>query len=286
MFNDELYEGAADIDESEVGDECDEDCSLFSQIYDQPQRSVPTTSAVLNDRVVANGPAQQRAVVDFSDTSGPVNKISNKMEIPNVCTGFKGPEAPRRQVEFPSANQLKLDRILPLEKIEREALAIEAKNAAEFKESWNQSLKDLGLEKSPVGPLMKEIGEQLASGKLDAEKLQKLMKDVKFSEEELRSVKRLLRAFNDDLVEEYGIYLNLNFVGNKGNIGVGSITVAEAGGAHQFNTSMTITNEGEKSFQSKFTAGHAGPIVGELTEAKAVNNLRNHFINGRRNPLP
>lgn len=285
MFNDELYEGVADIDESEADDEGAECCNLFCQIYDQPQRSVPSTGTVMNDRIVTSGSAQQRSVVDFSDISGPVNKITNKMEIPNVCTGFKGPEAPRRQVEFPS-NDLKIDRIIPVEKNEREAFAIEAKSAAEFKESWNQSLADLGLEKSPVGPLMKEIGEQLASGKLDADKLQTLMKDVKFSEEELRGVKRLLRAFNDDLVEEYGIYLNLNFVGNKGNISVGSITVAEAGGAHQFNTSMTITKEGEKSFQSKFTAGHAGPIVGELTEAKAVNNLRAHFINGRRNPLP
>lgn len=286
MFNDELYEGAAAIDETESDDDCDEGGNLFSQIYDQPQRSVPTTSAVMKDRVVANGPVQERSVLDFTDTSGPVNKISNKMDIPNVCTGFKGPDAPRRQVEFPTADQLKFDRILPLEKIEREALAIEAKNAAEFKESWNQSLKDLGLEKTPVGPLMKEIGEQLASGKLDAEKLQKLMKGVSFSEEELRSVKRLLRAFNDDLVEDCGIYLNLSFVGNKGNISVGSITVSEAGGAHQFNTSMTVTNEGVKSFRSEFIAGHAGPIVGKPSEAKAVDTLRGHFINGRRNPLP
>lgn len=326
MFDNEQFEDVVDLNETEDNDD-EEVCSLFCQTFDlqkksaapdkkfdaddfvpvrggdkielikakslesyrdwqqqQSPRTVPSNS-VLKDRIINNAAQHERSITDFSDTSGPVNKIPERPG--NVCTGFKGPELPHRQVEFPS-NELKeqKDRVIPNEKNEREALAIEAKNIAAFKESWHQSVKDLGLDKTAVGPLMNEIGEQLAAGKLDVEKLQKLMKGVSLPEEDLRKVSRLIRAFNEDLSEEYGLYLNLSFKGGKDGVTVDSISVAEAGGAHQFNTSIKIASTGETTFQSKFTAGYAGPIVGELSKEQAMTKLRAHVVNGTRNILP
>lgn len=73
-------------------------------------------------------------------------------------------------------------------------------------------VKSTGLDKTPLGPVVKELGQQLAAGKLDVEKLQKLMKDIKMDGEEgekqfyrsLISLIQMLLSSHNTSLQQFG----------------------------------------------------------------------------------
>lgn len=278
MFDNDLID-----DEMEVaGVEEDEETNaadVYSQLYSAPaeRSTIAQTSASAIEKVSSK--LEGRTAVDQTPT-GPVNSIPNRLEDNNTCTGFKGPEQPRR-AEI-NKEELKFDRVFPAEKMERIGAKLEAANIAEFQTRWMESMKNLGLEKGPLGPVLTALGDQLAAGKLDVAKLQQLMKGVSISEEDLAKVSRTLRALNENLQEMYGFTVNVSFNGKGDKVGVGSLTVEQAGGNHNFNTSVRIEQTGDAKAKSEFIAGYAGPIVTELTAGQGMTRLRNQIAGGRQ----
>jgi hypothetical protein len=147
-----------------------------------------------------------------------------------------------------------------------------------FKKTVAESADSLGLSKGPLGPVIKELGEQLASGKIDSEKIQKLMKDAKFPAEDYRAMRTLLQRFSDDLADEYGIDVQFKFEGKGDKMQVSGISVQDNKGAHQFNMSLNFYKEGPADAQEVFTEGHTGPIVKELTTEKALQRFKEKMI--------
>jgi len=153
--------------------------------------------------------------------------------------------------------------------------APDAKAVDVFAASWKEKSKE--LEKSPLGPVIAELGKQLADGKLDPEALQKALKDVKFNADDQAKYDKMLKQFTNDLKERYGLDVQIDWRGKGSEVYAASLSISEANGAHQFNTSIRIDLTGKAIARDEFREGTAGPIVKDMSTGDAMKKLREHM---------
>lgn len=158
----------------------------------------------------------------------------------------------------------------------------EAANVAEFQARWKESMKSAGLADGPLQPLFEELGQQLASGKIDAAKLQELMKKGCFTDEDVEKVSKALRALNKDLRDMYGLEMRFGFKGSNDQVTIKEITVSEAMVVRGPRNSVTVSNSEDPKYSVEIVGGFAGPIEHETSAKKAMSALRDHIVQGRR----
>ncbi len=151
---------------------------------------------------------------------------------------------------------------------------------AEFKTRWNESSKS--LTNTPLMPLMSQLGEQLAAGKLNPEALQKALDKVKFAEEDLPKMHRAMQQFREDMTELFGLDVNPLFRGKGDEISVTGLIITEANGDFANNAQIHIDKTEAPQSKVVFRRGITGPIVTEISVDGAMTKLHEHVKAGRR----
>lgn len=154
-------------------------------------------------------------------------------------------------------------------------------NIEEFKARWNESSKL--LENNPLKPVVSELRDQLASGKLNANALQKVLEKVSFAEEDFLSVNRAMKQFREDMQELFGLDVNPVFRGKGEMISITGLTISEANGIFDHNAKVHIdTKTGTSTAKVVFERGINGPIVSEISVDDAMKTFQKHVRAGRR----
>ncbi len=156
------------------------------------------------------------------------------------------------------------------------------KNIDEFKVRWNESARKYNLDSGPFGPVIKELGEQLASGKLNAEKIQSLLKSICYPNDELDNFAKQLHAFAADLHEMYGVKPIFEFSGRQGQGAVKSISIAEyKHNGFAPNASIKIAEAGQPQAIIE-QRGFAGPSITIQTVDQVMNKFNGFIRSGRQ----
>lgn len=142
-------------------------------------------------------------------------------------------------------------------------------------EAFKEAFKALGeLMKGPLGDLVKEVGNQLASGNFDFNKLKNMAQNITFDEQQLEQIKHGLQQFSNVLRHKLGVDVNVNMKGKPGGrVGIDNVNIARDGGRYAFNTSLTVPAEGAPSAGSELNAGFTGPIQRPITPEEAAKKL-------------
>lgn len=155
----------------------------------------------------------------------------------------------------------------------------ETTNVEEFKARWTEA--SAGLAKTPMKPLIAELGNQLASGKLNPEALQKALAGTKISEDEFSAMSRQLKLFREDLKELYGLDLQPTYSGKGDQISLECITLCEANGAFAQNAMIKIDKAEKLSATVEFDRGFNGPITSDVSVDAAMKKIHSHVKTGR-----
>lgn len=154
-------------------------------------------------------------------------------------------------------------------------------NIEEFKIRWNESSKL--MENNPLKPLVAELRDQLASGKLNAHATQKVLEKVNIAEEEFLAVNRAMKQFREDMKELYGLDVNPVFRGKGEHIELSGLTISEANGVFDHNAKIHIdTQTGTSTAKVVFEKGVNGPIISEISVDGAMKKFQEHIKAGRR----
>ncbi|MBA3994260.1 MAG: hypothetical protein C0469_12100 [Cyanobacteria bacterium DS2.3.42] len=144
-----------------------------------------------------------------------------------------------------------------------------------FNEAWTKSSK--ALEKTPLEPLVSELGKQLASGKLDPEALQKVLKDIKLPADDLDGLSAKFRQLREGLQKDYGLDVEIGWLGKGEQVMPGSLTIKEANGAHQDNAQIRVGLTDKPEAKIVFTEGYAGNIVKSSTADGVMTKVHEHI---------
>lgn len=259
---------------------------ISSQVIDElygtdSARSTPDPRADRQQQQESGG--SNRTELPFLLLDSSVNRITRPdEENPTVCTGFKGKPAEderQRGEEYTNGRELREDRREAIEFAERAVKAMrDAAKVEEFKVRWEESVKSNGLDKTPLGPVVKELGQQLAAGKLDVEKLQKLMKDIKMDGEEGEKLMNLLKGFNEDMLSMYGMKITPEFKGKN----LTGLTISEAEQRGTTPHTLTVPVEGKPEASKVLKGGIAPSEPTPLTVEQAVKKLNSNVVAGRQ----
>jgi hypothetical protein len=221
----------------------------------------PQTPGIPSSRPERNPESRPSGPVPSPESTGPAGTRDNvpprgpEARPPAPEAPASRPEAPAPKPEAPAPRDVEL-----MQKL---------RNLEEFKVRWNESLGT--LDKTPFGPVMRELGQQLASGKLNVEAIQKLLKQVKISEEDLPAMAKLLASFNQNMQEMYGFGVSFGFAGKGNEITLTGVQV-ETGGANSTKLSIGLTGDAKGT-----QAGIAG-----TTETDAMKRYQELIRGGRQ----
>ena len=173
---------------------------------------------------------------------------------PNVNGEKYYPQKPDRDILTPNTEKI--------EKWRPEDLKIsigefeKALKMREFKKQFEESASSLGLDKSPLGPALKAVSDQLAAGKFDPKALQDVMKNTVIPEADMRKLQVLMKEFNADAKAKFGLTVNFDYSGKGDQVSLGNIKIEHNAG-NDISIALNVSRYGQVRAEQTF--GDNGP---------------------------
>ncbi len=162
-------------------------------------------------------------------------------------------------------------------------LDVQTKSIEEFRAQWNESARMNNLDNGPFRAVIRELGEQLAHGRLNPEKIQILLKSIRYPEEELEHLAKSLRFFAADIHEMYGIKPIFEYSARNG---VKSLTIAENKmNDFHHNTSIRISETGQPEAMDEYRGFNVGSGR-RMAVDQVMNKLSGLIRAGRKDLRP